>query len=134
MECLGVHRDPDATVPTSIGTCTTVGYLMILSYLVIYFLLDRFVYEEVGRSIWAPYLFLAYVFICPPWRQLSSLNSDSATHRINDSLLWVLFSLTILMICIRVYLQVSRQRRSTKKVRISSHIEQVVTDPVFHSE
>lgn len=128
VEYIGIYLDPNATLPSSTSICTTIGLLIIFFLLLIYFLLDRCVYENEFWSIWTPYLFIAYVFICPPLRQLSLLENDAVSNDFNYYLFWVLFSFTILLIVMRVYRQISMacsQRK--KKIRISSHIEQVTS-------
>ena len=126
IEYIGVYLDPNATLPTSIGICTTSGLLIMLSLLLIYFLLDRFIYENEFWSIWTPYLFVAYAFICPPLRQLSFIETDIVSDNRNYYLLWALFSTTILVICTRLYRRVSlRYRRTMKKTRINSYFSAI---------
>jgi hypothetical protein len=121
VECIGIYLDPNAVLPRSTTICTTIGLSIILFLLLVYFLLDRFIYENEFRSIWTPYLFITYVFICPPLRQLSFLESDLVSNNFNYYLFWVLFSLSVLIICMRLY------RQMAKQIRISSHIEQVTS-------
>jgi hypothetical protein len=128
VEYIGIHLDPNLTLPRSTGICTTIGLLIIFIFLLIYFLLDRLIYENEFSSIWTPYLFIAYVFICPPLRQLSLLESDVVSNNFNYYLFWALFSFTLLIIIIRLYRQISiicRQRK--KKIRMSSNIERVTS-------
>jgi hypothetical protein len=102
--------------------------LIIFILLLIYFLLDQLVYENEFWSIWTPYFFIAYAFICPPLRQLSLLENEIASNNFNYYLLWALLSFTILIISLRSYRQISIvYRQGKKKIRISSHIEQITS-------
>jgi hypothetical protein len=128
VEYIGIYLDPNITLPKTTSICTTIGLLIIFFFLLIYFLLDRCIYENEFWPIWTPYLFIAYAFICPPLRQLSLLESDIVSNNFNYYLFWVLFSFTVLIICIRLYRQISITCRPTKKkIRISSHIEQITS-------
>jgi len=128
VESIGIYLDPNAILPKSIHICTTIGLLIIFILLFIYFLFDRFIYENEFWSIWTPYLFIAYTFICPPLRQLSFLESDIVSNNFNYYLLWTVFCFTTMIICIRLYRQISITCRQTKKkIRISSHIEQITS-------
>jgi hypothetical protein len=125
VEYIGIYLDPNATSIKVTSTCTTIGLSIIFVLVLIYFLLDQLVYENEFWSIWTPYFFIAYAFICPPLRQLSLIeNFDN----FNYYLLWALFTFIILIISLRLYRQISivyRQRK--KKIRISSHIEQITS-------
>jgi hypothetical protein len=128
VEYIGIYIDPNATLPNSTSTCTTIGLLIIFILLLIYFLLDQLVYENEFWSIWTPYFFIAYAFICPPLRQLSLLENEIASNNFNYYLLWALLSFTILIISLRSYRQISIvYRQGKKKIRISSHIEQITS-------
>jgi hypothetical protein len=128
VEYIGIYIDPNATLPNSTSTCTTIGLLIIFILLLIYFLLDQLVYENEFWSIWTPYFFIAYAFICPPLRQLSLFENEIASNNFNYYLLWALFSFTILIISLRLYRQISIvYRQGKKKIRISSHIEQITS-------
>lgn len=98
MEYLGIYLDPDAIKPETISICTTLGLSIIFFLLFIYFLFDQWIYTIEFSSIWTPYLFIAYVFICPPFRSLSFLETE--TH-LNYYLFWVLFVFTLFLIIIR---------------------------------
>jgi hypothetical protein len=129
VEYIGIHLDPNATSTIVTSTCTTIGLLIIFIFVVIYFLLDQLMYENEFWSIWTPYVFIAYAFICPPLQQLSFIEN---TNDFNYYLLWALFSFTILVIFIRFYRQVSSVcRQRMKKIRISSHIEQITSGTEF---
>ena len=126
VEYIGVYLDPNATSPTSTGFSTTIGLIIMFFLLLIYFLLDRFVYDHEFQTIWTPYLFIAYVFICPPLRQSALLETDMISNNLNYYLFWLVFTSAILMIFIRLYRQISsKYGRSKKRIRISSHIEQI---------
>jgi hypothetical protein len=128
VEYLGIYLDPNATEPTSTRFCTTIGLLIMFFLLLIYFLLDRFVYEHEFRSIWTPYLFVAYVFICPPLRQVALLETDATSNRFNSALLWMLFGSAVLMMCLRLYRRLMvKCKASKKKTRISSQIEEITS-------
>jgi hypothetical protein len=124
VEYIGIYIDPNATLPTSASICTTSGLSIVIFLLLVYFLLDRFVYENEFRSIWTPYLFIAYAFICPPLRHVSLLETDSLSNNLNYYFFWILFGLTILLVCIRLYRQISIKCR---QIRVNSHIEQVAS-------
>ncbi|CAF1168589.1 unnamed protein product [Adineta steineri] len=128
IEYIGIHLDPNTVSPTFTSICTTIGLTIMLFLLFIYYLLDQFVYKDEFRSIWTPYLFIGYIFIYPPLRQLSLLDTDVNSNNLNYYLFWIFCTITILMICIRLYQQISvKCKRSKKKIRISSHIDQVTT-------
>ncbi|CAF0928688.1 unnamed protein product [Rotaria sordida] len=105
---------------------TTIGLSSVFILLLIYFLLDRFVYENEFYSIWTPYLFITIIFICPPLRRLLSSDIYLITDGLNFYLLWILFSITIIMILIRLYRQIFiKYEEMKRKQRIHSFIEQV---------
>jgi hypothetical protein len=119
VEYIGIYLDLNAALSTSTSICTTIGLLMIYFFLFVYFLVDQFVYNNEFWSIWTPYLFIAYAFICPPLRQVSLLETDIVSSNLNFYLLWGLFMMTVLMICLRLY------RQMKKKKRINSHDEHI---------
>ena len=128
VEYIGIRLDPNVVLPKTTNVCTTIGLLIMFLLLLAYFLLDRLVYEEEFWSVWTPYLFIAYVFICPPLRQVAFLENETVSNQFNHYLLWVLFGFTLLIICMRLYRQISFGcRRRKQKIRISSHIEQVTS-------
>ena len=102
VEYLGIYLDPDAIHPKTISTCTTIGLMMIFFLLLIYFLFDQLVYEREFSSIWTPYLFIAYAFICPPLRSLSFLETE---NHFNSFLFWVLFCFTLSIMVTRFFRQ-----------------------------
>ncbi|CAF2385991.1 unnamed protein product [Rotaria sp. Silwood2] len=105
---------------------TTIGLSSVFIFLLIYFLLDRFVYENEFYSIWTPYLFIAIVFICPPLRGFLSSEIYLITDGLNFYLLWAIFSTAIIMILIRLYRQIFiKYDEMKRKQRIHSFIEQV---------
>ena len=95
-----------------------IGLILIVTFLLLYSLFDRFVYREEFRSIWTPYLFFGYIFLCPPLRSVAFLESDP----FNDLLFWLIFIISIWMIVTRL---ISQCRTRKKKTRINSNIEQI---------
>ncbi|UJR09786.1 hypothetical protein I4U23_014013 [Adineta vaga] len=128
VEYIGIYLDPHVILSTTTSFCTTIGLIMIFFLLVIYFILDRFVYEHEFRTIWTPYVFITYLFLCPPLRQSALFETDSISNDVNYYLFWMIFSSAVLMIFIRLYRQISSNYgQSKKKIRISSHIEQITS-------
>ena len=133
IECLGLHWDPNVNQSTSMHQYTTIGLAVTLVALLVYFLFDRCVYEKEFRSIWTPYLFVGYIFICPPLRQLSLLETNGVTDPTNYYLLWIIFGVCLLMVIVRLGRQLSmRCGKMRKKIRISSHIEQITSGTDVH--
>lgn len=128
VEYLGLHFDRTDVTAATTHFCTTVGLLIVLVLLLSYFLLDRCVYEHEFRSIWTPYLFIGYVFICPPLRQSALLETDATSNQVHAYLLWAIFSSAVLMVLVRVYRRIASKCRSAKKkIRISSQIEEITS-------
>ncbi|CAF0937992.1 unnamed protein product [Adineta ricciae] len=126
VEYIGIYLDPNAVSSTSISFCTTIGLIVMFFLLLIYFLLDLFVYEQEFRSIWTPYLFTGYVFICPPLRETILFEPETISNNVNYYLFWLVFSSAMLMVLIRLYRQISLKcGKSKKRIRISSNIEQI---------
>ena len=133
LECLGLHWDGNVTQSTSMHRYTTIGLAVTLVCLLIYFLFDRCVYEKEFRSIWTPYLFVAYTFICPPLRQLSLPETNGVTDPTNQYLFWIIFVASLLMMIIRFCRQLAMKcGQRGKKIRISSHIEQITSGTEVH--
>ncbi|CAF1589707.1 unnamed protein product [Rotaria sp. Silwood1] len=128
IEYIGMYLDLHATVPISINICTTIGLSIILFLLVMYFFLDQFIYKNEFWSIWTPYLFIIFAFIGPPLRQLSFFEIDVIQNDLNYYLYWILCSITILILSIRLFRQIFVICcRTTKKKSINSHTEQVTS-------
>ncbi|CAF1209633.1 unnamed protein product [Rotaria sordida] len=128
IEYIGIYLDLNSTLPISISVCTTIGLLIILFLLLVYFLLDQFMYKNEFWSIWTPYLFIAVAFIDLPLRQLSLFEQDIIENNLNYYLYWVLCSMNILLICIRLCRQIFLTCcPTTKKIHINSHTEQVTS-------
>jgi succinate-acetate transporter protein len=128
LESFGLYVDPNAAIEVTTQHCTSIGLVTIFIGLVIYSIFDRFVYEHEYRSIWTPYLFIVYAFICPPWRALPLIETDVFYYRTNYYLLWTIFTVVLFMFCIRIYRQLRvRCVERKKKTRISSQIEQITT-------
>jgi hypothetical protein len=100
VEYIGIYLDLNPALSASTSVCTRIGLVIMYVFIFIYFLLDRFVYENEFRSIWTPYFFITYAFICPPLRQVSLLETDMV---LNYYLFWGLFSMSVLMLCMRVF-------------------------------
>ncbi|CAF3396202.1 unnamed protein product [Rotaria sp. Silwood1] len=108
---------------------TTMGLSSVFILLLIYFLLDRFIYENEFYSIWTPYLFITIVFICPPLRRLLSSEIYLITDGLNFYLLWALFTTTIIMMLIRLYRQIFiKYEEMKRKQRIHAIIGQAALE------
>ncbi len=123
IECLAFHFDPTVQ---SLTLITTIGLSIVLILLLIYFLLDQLIYENEFRSIWTPYLFIAIIFPCPPLRKLLTNEIDDW----NVYFLWALFSITILIISIRIVRQLwinYRQRKTKAAIKLSIELKSLET-------
>lgn len=108
-----------------VESATTIGILIVLFLLLIYFVLDQFVYEAEFWSIWTPYLFVGIIFNAPSLRQLLSAEPYIISNELNFYLHWALFGTTIMITLIRVGRQlytVYQQRK--KKEPVKTSIEQ----------
>lgn len=123
VEYIGIYLDPHAILPLSTSICTTIGLLTVFIIVFIYFLIDRLIYENEFWSIWTPYLFLLYAFLCPPLRQVSLLENEIISSQFNYYLFWIVFGFILLLLCLRVYQQIAIGFR--KKIRINSNIDEI---------
>ena len=122
MKCLAFYLNSDVKL---LPWTTTIGLLIIFTFLVIYFLLDQFVYEREFRPIWTPYLFIATAFNHLPLRPLSPTEMNLVMSNFNFSFIWILFGITIMMIFIRIGRQLHITWRAMKtKKRIHTNVEQ----------
>ncbi|CAF3333981.1 unnamed protein product [Rotaria socialis] len=101
---------------------TTLGLSVALILLTIYFLLDQFVYENEFYSIWTPYLFVAVIFIAPPFRSYISSELHLITQGLDYYLLWALFITAMLMILIRLWRQISMKYNEMKKKKKQNNL------------
>ena len=86
--------------------------------LIIYHVLERWIYKEECRSVWTPYLFFAVVFHCPPLRKYFPKEKIFATDDRNYYLLWGLSSTIIVLILIRIGQQLFlRYRQNQRRMR-----------------
>ncbi|CAF1007993.1 unnamed protein product [Adineta steineri] len=108
IECISLHLFSNLT------SITTIGLLIALSLLIIYFLLDYFIYKNEFQLILSPYLFTAIAFLCPPLHELLSNESLIIENNLNFYLHWALFSTTILMILIHICRKISIKYRAMK--------------------
>lgn len=99
------------TLPTTLGL--SIAYVL----LIVYFLFDRFIYENEFWPIWTPYLFITMIFICPPLRHFITEESQLITEGLNYYLLWILFLTTIIMMVVRIWRQIYLIRAEINKKR-----------------
>jgi hypothetical protein len=126
IECIAFHFDPNVG---SVTLATRTGLSIVFILLLIYFILDQFIYNIELGSIWTPYLFIAIVSICPPLRTLSSIETVLIPDDINFYLLWTLFSTTILMILIRIGRRIFiKYRQMRAKSRVNPYIGEVTLE------
>lgn len=112
IEHVAFHFDPTAD---SIPTTTSIGFVLFGILLIIYHLLERWIYKEECRSVWTPYLFFAVVFHCPPLRKYVPNEKIFATDDRNYYLLWALSSTIIVLILIRIGQQLFLQYRQNQR-------------------
>ena len=121
IESLGLNFTPNPSIFPSLHQYTTMGLLIFLLLILLYSIFDIWIYKKEFRSIWTPYIFFGYIFLCSPWRQNSSTNNF---HPVNEILLWSIFVVSVGMFVVR-FVRLTRMKSSKKKIRINSHIEQI---------
>ncbi|UJR36315.1 hypothetical protein I4U23_029043 [Adineta vaga] len=121
IECVAFHFNTDLALVTTIGL--SIG----LVFLIIYFLLDQFIYEDEFQSIWTPYLFLTIVSLSPLLNQFISTD----TNPWNIYFGWILFTLATIMILTRIVRYKLRQCRTMKSFIPKSVPSTNMTDESF---
>lgn len=119
VESVGLNFTPDPSIFPSLHQYTTIGLLLMLLIVLLYGIFDLCIYKKEFRSIWMPYVFLGYVFVAPPWRQNSTTNTS---HPVNEFLFWSIFVVSVGLLVVRLGRLTTNKK---KKIRISSHIEQI---------
>jgi hypothetical protein len=115
IEAFAVHFDPSKSI------ITTIGFSIVLIILLVYFLLDQFVYENEFRSIWTPYLFIGIMFHCPLFTHEINFISDHW----NSYILWSIFLLTTILISIRIsrqiFIKYYERKRKLLRIRLNEN-------------
>lgn len=92
IECFAYHLD---STKISSSLLTTICLSSTIIIILIYFLLDRFVYDNEFRSIWTPYLFLAVIFYDTSMNQYYKQEKDSNTYLYYSTFILIIFLLLV---------------------------------------
>ncbi|CAF1083039.1 unnamed protein product [Adineta ricciae] len=110
IECLTFHFEEQ------LSFIRTIGLLIGLLLLIIYFIFDQLVYQEEFQSIWTPYLFLTTVFLSSRLQQFFTTEPepDPNPDTRNVCLSWTISGMIVLLMSIRIVRLKLRKSRTMK--------------------